>query len=72
MKKLFCLKLFCLILICSYGQGNLQFNQVINIQFTKRLPYNTGGGADTLITVPAGKIWKIESAGSSFFGAPRH
>ena len=35
------------------AQGNLQFNQVINMAFTAA---NT-----TPVTVPAGKVWKIES-----------
>jgi hypothetical protein len=35
------------------AQGNLQFNQIINLPFTVS---NT-----TPVTVPAGKIWKIES-----------
>ena len=36
----------------SDAQGNLQFNQVINLEFV------SGG---TTATVPAGKVWKIES-----------
>ena len=35
------------------GQGNLQFNQVINTAFT--------GTNTTPVTVPANKVWKIES-----------
>ena len=35
------------------AQGNLQFNQVINMAFT--------GANTTPVTVPAGKVWKIES-----------
>jgi hypothetical protein len=67
MKKYIFATLFFFLLISANGQGNLQFNKVITIEFTKRIPYNTGGGADTIINVPAGKIWKIESASSSFF-----
>lgn len=67
MKKIVLPVICFLHLVNIYGQGNLQFNKVINIEFTKRLPYNTGGGADTIITIPSGKIWKIESAHSSFF-----
>jgi hypothetical protein len=50
----------------SYGQGNLQFNQVINQSF------NGNGGNLTIIgivTVPAGKVWKIESANYSYLSA---
>ncbi|NDB35704.1 MAG: hypothetical protein EB023_10305 [Flavobacteriia bacterium] len=35
------------------AQGNLQFNQVINMPYT--------GSNTTPVTVPAGKVWKIES-----------
>lgn len=49
--------IFCLVLFTdkSYAQGNLQFNQVINLI----IPANT----IVPFTVPAGKVWKIESAG---------
>jgi hypothetical protein len=36
-----------------YSQGNLQFNQVLNIEFA-----STGS---TAVTVPAGKVWKLEN-----------
>jgi hypothetical protein len=48
--------LFLLIFICFgalKAQGNLQFNQVINMPFT--------GTNTTPVSVPAGKVWKIES-----------
>lgn len=35
------------------AQGNLQFNQVLNIEFTS--------GVATTRTVPAGKVWKMEN-----------
>lgn len=45
-------KLICILVLCfSFGanaQGNLQFNQVLKI-------------STTIETVPAGKVWKIES-----------
>jgi hypothetical protein len=49
--------IFCLLFFAdrSYAQGNLQFNQVI--LFT--VPANT----TVAFTVPAGKVWKIESIG---------
>lgn len=52
MKKL----LFIIILFGFLGinaQGNLQFNQVINLDFS--------GTNTTPVTVPAGKVWKIEN-----------
>jgi len=36
-----------------HGQGNLQFNQVINLPFV--------AGNTTPVTVPSGKVWKLES-----------
>ena len=35
------------------AQGNLQFNQVINMAFS--------GANTTPVTVPAGKVWKLEN-----------
>lgn len=49
--------LLFLLIFMSFGvlkaQGNLQFNQVINMAFT--------GANTTPVTVPAGKVWKIEN-----------
>lgn len=52
MKTIFFLFAF-LILGSLKAQGNLQFNQVINMAFTAA---NT-----TPVTVPAGKVWKLEN-----------
>lgn len=52
MKTFFFLFAF-LILGSLKAQGNLQFNQVINMAFTAA---NT-----TPVTVPAGKVWKLEN-----------
>lgn len=49
--------LFVAISAISFAQGNLQFNQVINI--TGVTP---GGRVFTTVTVPAGKVWKITSS----------
>ena len=45
----------------AFGQGNLQFNQVINLDYTASF---VGFSKQNLgsVTVPAGKVWKIESA----------
>jgi len=56
------------------AQGNLQFNKVVNIEHQKKLSptfaafsgINYFAYSDTVITVPIGKIWKIESATSSY------
>lgn len=52
MKNLFFI-LFIIFGLKAQAQGNLQFNQVINMAFTAA---NT-----TPVTVPAGKVWKIEN-----------
>jgi hypothetical protein len=44
---------FALLFNEAHAQGNLQFNQVINMAFT--------GANTTPVTVPAGKVWKIEN-----------
>jgi hypothetical protein len=66
MKKIVVIALFFLA-TTSFAQGNLQFNQVINQNLTGTLP-NTGTSAPEytfqtlVITVPVGKVWKIESS----------
>jgi hypothetical protein len=52
-RKAVLFSLFFLFSLMSYSQGNLQFNQVLNIEFT--------GASTTSYTVPAGKIWKLEN-----------
>jgi|SRR5687767_2422701 len=55
MKKIIFLSLFILSAALVKAQGNLQFNQVI----VYTIPLNSS----VAFTVPAGKVWKIESAG---------
>ena len=40
-------------IIESKAQGNLQFNQVLNVEFTSTV--------STTLTVPNGKVWKLEN-----------
>jgi hypothetical protein len=54
MKKIFLLSALVCLFAFSKAQGNLQFNQVIH--------YVLQGGTPQNITVPAGKVWKIEAA----------
>lgn len=47
----------------SFSQGNLQFNQVLAIDLTGT--YASNGHIilqSSTITIPAGKVWKVESA----------
>lgn len=58
------LSLSLVIFACSFwSQGNLQFNQVLNLSFQAN---------GTTFSVPAGKVWKLEGVGlssySSYFG----
>jgi hypothetical protein len=57
MKKIFFFLLFFLcswlFVPCSNAQGNLQFNQVLNVEFTS--------SGSTTLTVPIGKVWKLEN-----------
>lgn len=59
------LLLLCAIVLSSaaLGQGNLQFNQVINYD----LIGSSSGSGDVsfqslTVTIPVGKVWKVESA----------
>lgn len=66
MKQLITTAAFLLAFISySSAQGNLQFNQVIfNSINVPNLPYaNTVIGT---ITVPAGKVWKVESTSFTY------
>ena len=69
MKKEFLIILF--IGIISFAQdtpGNLQFNRVINLEYTEVLDGTTSSAGDNgdnlleILTVPENKVWKIISA----------
>ncbi len=60
MKQLF-LSLLFLVTVGALSQGNLQFNQVI--------VYDVPISSSQLFTVPAGKVWKIESVGMGSSGS---
>lgn len=60
-KNIFLVAVFCFFSNQKgYTQGNLQFNQVIL--------YDFAASATQAITVPSGKVWKIE-AGNSYNGS---
>ena len=52
MKKIFLVSLFFLVIHLMNAQGNLQFNQVLLVDVTV---------AGNAVTVPAGKVWKLEN-----------
>ena len=59
--------LFVLTTLLSSAQGNLQFNRVVNLNYTgTQSPTSSNASLifqTSTITVPQGKVWKIESAG---------
>jgi hypothetical protein len=64
MKKTFLLIAFAALAGFTMAQGNLQFNQVIHVKNTGSA-YAPGAATVTSITVPTGKVWKIESASAT-------
>ena len=71
MKKLILIAI-CFISLQLSAQGNLQFNQVLTPSFTGSISAQSTSSLGTL-TVPAGKVWKIESGSgvsisNNFFG----
>jgi len=69
--KLLGIFLFFQLLSCvGFAQGaNLKYGQVITQSGTVSVPY--GGTSTFSITVPAGKVWKIEAASLSLDGMMR-
>ena len=60
--------LFISFLFISFGihsQGNLQFNKVLNLEYTKQVTgISSNGGADgknilATVTIPENKVWKV-------------
>jgi hypothetical protein len=60
MKKAILFSLFTLLMLFTKAQGNLQFYRVKTLT-----GYVPGATSISLDTVPAGKVWKIESLGMS-------
>jgi hypothetical protein len=61
--KILILSFFLVLCSLLYSQGNLQFNQVINYD----LIGSSSGSGDVsfqslTVTIPVGKVWKVESA----------
>jgi hypothetical protein len=58
---------FLLLFLCihiaasAYSQGNLQFNQVLRVSITG-VNLASNGQHSIMVTVPAGKVWKVESS----------
>ena len=57
MKKLLFIS-FLFISLSSFSQGNLQFNKVINLNYTGMAAGSTET-TTTTVTIPDGKVWKI-------------
>ena len=56
--------LFIAISAASFAQGNLQFNQVLNFDYSSGFVSGYGNEILETITVPIGKVWKITAASS--------
>ncbi|MDA9121123.1 hypothetical protein N9J52_03715 [Flavobacteriales bacterium] len=69
MKHLFTFLLVAISAI-SFAQGNLQFNQVLNFDYSATLSAYGNAPVGTL-TVPPDKVWKITAASSRDLG-PSH
>lgn len=68
MKHLLTLILFLGIGFIVKAQGDLQFNQVIFLEKNFVIPANVSlSFTEQTITVPAGKVWKIESVMATYF-----
>jgi hypothetical protein len=63
MKKIFTILILLFAVNSIKAQGNLQFNQVKNLEITGTTTLNGALQLTTIgsITVPSGKVWKIES-----------
>ncbi len=60
MKKIVLIFVVILSGLCAKAQGNLQFNQVLIIDVSV---------AGNAVTVPAGKVWKLENVAMASNGA---
>ncbi len=68
MKKILIIALFTALAFAIKAQGNLQFNRVFLVENSFTIPINIlGPFSDVSITVPAGKVWKIESVMASIY-----
>ena len=67
MKHLFTVLLVASSEVC-FAQGNLQFNQVLNFDYELVTGAGASGQVAGVLTVPAGKVWKITSASTSESG----
>lgn len=69
MKKLILSVVILFLAISMYAQGNMQFNQVKRFTYSGTVSTYLGSTGDPVtlasVTVPSGKVWKIES-GSIF------
>lgn len=64
MKKLFLLGVILFLAVSMNAQGNMQFNQVKHLVYSGTVTTGLSSGSLQSIvslTVPAGKIWKVES-----------
>jgi len=61
MKRIIVCSVFLAVVVMAKAQGNLQFNQVIRLSYSGTVVTSTTPVTAGTITVPANKVWKIES-----------
>jgi len=67
MKVLLALSATILLTFAALGQGNLQFNRVFLVEQSFVVPTNVSSPfSEQTITVPAGKVWKIETVMANY------
>lgn len=70
MTRIFIIALFAIVSFAAKAQGNLQFNRVFLVEHSFTVPINIlGPFSEISVTVPAGKVWKIESVMASIYNA---
>jgi hypothetical protein len=73
MKTIGLLSMIIMLAFTVSAQGNLQFNQVIYIKMSYVLPTSSSfQTSQQTLTVPPGKVWKIESASGSAQGSTNY
>ena len=70
MKKIFSIILLLAIFSVVKAQGNLQFNRVFLVEHSFIVPINIlGPFSEISFTVPAGKVWKVESVMANLYNS---
>ncbi len=67
MKKILSIVVLLSMFVVANAQGNLEFNRVFLVEQSFVVPTNVSSPfSEQTITVPAGKVWKIESVMANY------